>query len=238
MALNFLSEAGALLEQNLKRQLTYSYFPRNYDGIVKPVNGGNFSGAYPKNYKGNLYNDVSVHIRVGNNPNAQVTTNDILNNQIQFIIDFGDNDYWYYVDQGRKPGIPFQKKRQGGVSRTGKALPRRSKKTGRFLKNAYYISYTSMPPLKDIQEWVAQKPALVNPELSLNTRTYLAMRSIARDGIYGINFVQNAIDETIQDLSFAGEQVISEWFEKTVANFPIIKQGKTKIYDLGGLGTL
>ena len=221
----YLILAGATLEQNLKRQLGYSYFPKSYYGVVKPVNSESFGGAHPKKYRGELANSVEVYTRVGNNANASyITDNDIISGNIQFVIDFGANDYWYYVDQGRQPGAPIEKRRQT-----------RSRTTGRFGRAYTYTSYTKMPPLKDIQQWVETKPALVG-DLSVNTRTYLAMRSIARDGIGGINFVQNAIDDTIQDLAFQGGQFISEWFQQTIENIPIIKQGKTKLYDLGNIG--
>lgn len=206
-----------ILQNNLIKQLDRSYFSKDYFGVVKPVRGGDFGGLHPKTYNGLLRSQTEVFIT---SPAP---------GEIQFILDFGQADYWYYVDKGRMPGQPYQKKRKGGISRTGRALPRRSKKTGRFLANSYYTSYTKMPPLKDIMLWVEKKPALVNSDMSLETRTYLAMRSIARDGIYGINFIENAIRETETELNSPMGEFLTELFQTIINNQPIIKQSKNNI---------
>ena len=214
-----LETMRSLLQQNLRKQLEGNYYSRDYFGRVKPISGNDFGGVHPKLYTGSLFQSTTVGVSVEGEGQSRY---------LQFVVDFGDAYYWYYVDQGRRPGVEYEKvKRSVKQGRDAR---------GRFKKKPTYKSYTKMPPLKDIQVWVETKPALVSNELSTETRTYLAMRSIARDGIYGINFVQNAIDETAQDLAFAGGQFISDWFQQTIENIPIIKQGKTKLYDLGSIG--
>jgi len=212
-----VQQAGATLETNLRKQLSRGYFSRSYEGVVKPVKGGDFGGIAPKNYRSTLRDGINVKVDISRLPtNFNEMDKQIISGALTYIIEFGDaSNYWYYVNYGRKPGVPYQKKKQG-----------RSKKTGRFQKNRYWTSYTKMPPLKDIQVWVESKPALTDPTLSVETRTYLAMRSIARDGIYGINFVENAIRETRQDLESASSQFIGSWFAKTINKSGVLAIGK------------
>ena len=155
---------------------------------------------------------------VGRQSSANTSLDDLIRtNRFVIDIEFGNADYWYYVNYGRRPGVEITKR---------SIKQPRSKKTGRFMKKRTYTSYTKMPPLKNIQQWVETKPALVSNELSVETRTYLAMRSIARDGIYGINFVERAIAETYPQVEGMMGSAIADWFARkwVEADF-----GETKI---------
>lgn len=196
-----LSTITDMLYKNIRQQLNRNYYSRDYFGRVKPVNGNDFGGVHPKTFTGQLYESVSVNIV---SPGK---------GSLQLVLDFGQADYWYYVDKGRKPGLPYDKRRQT-----------RSRKTGRFGRAYTYTSYTKMPPLKAILNWVENKPALVDPKMSTNTRAYLAMRSIARDGIYGINFIEKAIAETELELNAPMGEFLTELFQRVISENPIIKQ--------------
>jgi hypothetical protein len=195
-----------LLQANIQKQLNRNYYSRDYFGRVKPISGNDFGGVHPKTYTGRLYESVTTNVV---SPGK---------GSLQFVIDFGDAYYWYYVDKGRKPGAEYDKRRQT-----------RSRTTGRFGRAYTYKSYTKMPPLKDIQQWVETKPALVSADLSTETRTYLAMRSIARDGIYGINFIEKAILETETELNSPMGEFLAETFREILNSTPLIKQDNFNI---------
>jgi len=207
-----LETMRSLLQQNLRKQLEGNYYSRDYFGRVKPISGNDFGGVHPKLYTGSLFQSTTVGVSVEGEGQSRY---------LQFVVDFGDAYYWYYVDQGRRPGVEYEKvKRSVKQGRDAR---------GRFKKKPTYKSYTKMPPLKDIQVWVETKPALVSNELSTETRTYLAMRSIARDGIYGINFIEKAIMETETELNSPMGEFLTETFQQILNEAPLLKQDKTNI---------
>jgi hypothetical protein len=156
-----------VLKKAIQKQLAIPRPSRAYDGRIKPAS---LAGAIsPKSLTGQLSNSVDVSfVEAGDN--------------LELVVSFINNDYWYYVDQGRKPGTEYLKRRQ------------RTKKNGQAGKLFFVRDYTKYPPLSAISQWVRQRPALSGAG-DIDTRTYLASRSIARDGIYGINFIDAAIKE-------------------------------------------
>lgn len=156
------------LKKEIQRQLAIPRIPKTYSGRIKPA--GLRGAISPKSLTGQLSNSVNVKFTEGGQ------------NNLELVISFIDNDYWYYVDQGREPGEEVLKRRQA------------RKKNGQFGKVFYVRDYTKYPPLSEILQWVKQRPALQGAG-DINTRAYLASRSIARDGIYGIDFIEDAIRE-------------------------------------------
>jgi len=232
------------LTQNIKSQLSRNYLSKDYYGRAKPVLGGDFGSLHPKNYTGGLRDKVRVtadfsdevykaYSEAASNIPAtsvsrrgrpkktqslqQLQTEAGYKSLVKFTIDFGNADYWYYVNYGRIPGQEYMKTKQGPQPRDAR---------GRFMKKTKYKSWTKMPPLKNIQQWVETKPALLNAELDVETRTYLAMRSIARDGIYGIRFVENAVLETMVDLENAANLFSMAWFRQALINEGLTVESK------------
>jgi hypothetical protein len=157
-----------VLKKAIQAQLSIPRLSRAYDGRIKPAS---LAGAIsPKSLTGQLSNSVNVKFVEGGQ------------NNLELVVSFTDNDYWYYVDQGRQPGKEIVKRRQA------------RKKNGQFGKVFYVRDYTKYPPLSQILQWVRQRPALQGAG-DIDTRAYLASRSIARDGIYGIQFIDAAIKE-------------------------------------------
>ena len=126
-----------LLREEIQGELNIRRPARTYTGQYKPV-----SGRYPtpesrKTLTGNLASSVQVYF----NGNFE-------DNNLELVVDFGNTDYWYYVDQGRKPGSPIVKRRQA------------RRKNGQFGRVFYVQDYTKYPPLASISQWVRQRPAL------------------------------------------------------------------------------
>lgn len=161
------------LKKEIQRQLAIPRIPKTYSGRIKPA--GLRGAISPKSLTGQLSNSVNVRFVEGGQ------------NNLELVISFIDNDYWYYVDQGREPGEEILKRRQA------------RKKNGQFGKVFYVRDYTKYPPLSQILQWVKQRPALQGAG-DIDTRAYLASRSIARDGIYGIDFIEDAIREATPKL--------------------------------------
>jgi hypothetical protein len=157
------------LKQQIQNELRIPRPSTSYDGRIKP---SSLRGAIsPKSLTGQLSNSVNVSFEGEDN-------------NLSLVVNFIDNDYWYYVDQGRRPGQEILKRRQA------------RRKNGQFGKVFYVRDYTKYPPLSAILQWVKQRPALTGAG-DINTRAYLASRSIARDGIGGIDFIEKAIQKSI-----------------------------------------
>jgi hypothetical protein len=189
-----------VLKKAIQNQLRIPRYPTTYSGRIKPA--GMRGAISPKSLTGQLSNSVDVSF---------VDKGD---NNLELVVSFIDNDYWYYVDQGRKPGEEILKRRQA------------RKKNGQFGKVFYVRDYTKYPPLSSILQWVQQRPALQGTG-DINTRAYLASRSIARDGIGGINFIDAAIKEATPILL----EMFGDYAERIFDNFTeIIQQENQVIY--------
>ena len=184
-------EIQDLLEFEIKKQLGLPWVPKTYAGTPKPVNG-----AFPKNNTKFLQRNISVNIKGGTEDNYE----------IDISVSFGAaSNYGYIVEKGRKPGIPYQK------------TIRRRKKDGSLGEPFTIQSYTGYPPLKNIESWVKTKPAL-NGITEVKTRTFLAARSIARDGIGATNFVEKgfvAATEVFEDkLGELAREIFQSYLDK------------------------
>lgn len=187
------------LKKQIQEQLRIPRIPRTYDGLPKPSGLRGISS--PKNLTGQLSNAVSVKFEGEDDDN------------LSLVVSFPTADYWYYVDQGRKPGEEIIKRRQA------------RRKNGQFGKVYYVRDYTKYPPLSQILQWVKQRPALTGVG-STETRAFLASRSIARDGIYGIEFIDAALrqaEPVLLDMfgEFA-EQIFLNFTEKILEENKVI----------------
>lgn len=186
-----------LLRGEIQGQLNIRRPARTYDGRYKPVSGrgGIDSPASKKSLTGNLSQSVQVYFR-GN----------LEDNNLTLFVDFGNVDYWYYVDQGRKPGKLTTKTRT------------RKRKDGKI--TTYDVEdFTKYPPLSSILQWVRQRPALQGAG-DVDTRAYLASRSIAQYGIYGINFIDKALenieDQVLELYGDLGQEIFLKIIDKKI----------------------
>ena len=157
-----------LLVVQLRKELAKRYPSLGYN---KQPKGG---GTYVKDNTRNLSNSISW--------------------KIESDIDSGDpkgviimDDYYYYVDQGRKPG--------SGTIGQG--------------------TVKGWPPVDVIQRWVQQRGVTI-PGLDVDQITYFVGRSIWMKGIGGIDFINNAIDNIINDLVEQGEEEYADKFEEFI----------------------
>lgn len=157
-------ELARLIRNEIRLQLATPRTVKTYDGRPKPV-AGQYSLAQKRiDNTGVLSASLQVYFE---DTGDEVPT---------LVVDFGNADYWYYVDQGRKPGTLIQKSRR--------------------LKNGElktFQEYTKYPPVDQIKQWIRQKPALTDLQTSIDTKAYLVGRSIARDGMFPNNFIDKAL---------------------------------------------
>lgn len=83
----------------------------------------------------------------------------------------------------------------------------------------YWVNYgrkpsVRYPNIKDIRDWVESKPALQVPTLTVDQRTFLVARSIKEYGYHGINFIENAVRETEQDVLDLFGEYTAGWFRE------------------------
>jgi hypothetical protein len=163
-----LARVAELLQNNIKKQLSRIRPSTTYGspfrrGINKPV-----SGRYPTPFSapistGNLFRSVNVE---------WTGEFDEAGQQPQLTVDFGNANYWYWIDQGRKPntsttGTGVMKRALADWARV-KPLPRYRDAKGRFITN--------------------------------EQRAFLITRSVAKYGYGGTNFLELAFEQTFQDI--------------------------------------
>lgn len=192
-------DLARLIQNEIRTQLATPRTVKSYDGRSKPISGNYSLGPSKIDNTGVLSASLQVYFQ------------DTGDNVPTLVIDFGSADYWYYVDQGRKPGSPILKQRvlkNGGIST--------------------YESYTKYPDIDAIKLWIRQKPALTGLQSSMDTKAFLVGRSIAKYGMYPNNFIDKALQKV-------QEKVESEFEEYAVAvllavldNSPVIKSNITK----------
>ena len=166
-----------LLLDALRAELSKERPARDYNGNLKPLNRRTPTQSGNKIVTGRLYDDMSIF--------WEKSWED---GEVRIGIDFGDASEWYYVNYGRKPGEEITRVR-----------------TDRFGNQIEYQSYTKFPPLEAIRDWAKAKPVTQYRDrlgrfISNDTRAYLISRAIARDGIYGIKFIDAALTSVKQEL--------------------------------------
>lgn len=192
-------ELSRLIRDEIRLQLAQPRTVKTYDGRPKPVSG-NYSLAQKRiDNTGVLSASLKVYFE---DTGDEVPT---------LVVDFGSADYWYYVDQGRKPGNAIQKQRR--------------------LKNGNitdYQSYTKYPPLDAIRQWIRQKPALTGLQASIDTKAFLAARSIARDGMFPNNFIDKALKNVQAKVEAEFEEYGVAVLLAVLDNSPVIKSNITR----------
>lgn len=181
--------ASDLIRNEIQAQLSKLMKVKSYNGVDKPTSGKYNPTISNKINTGGLYDSVQVYPTIDYSKGVLTLT-------IQM------SDYWTYVDKGRRPGTEFDKQVQ------------RRKKDGSFGDPYYIKSYNNYPNIAAIREWVQTKPALSFPQLSIEQRTYLAARSIARDGIEPTNFVQKGIQASLDQIAIYISQDLADKIEE------------------------
>lgn len=173
-----MEEMLELLVKQLKVELSKSYQPRSYNPQRNRLGVPKTPGQFVKNNTGNLSNSIGYEIR------------EVNGEEVGLIV--MDNYYWY-VDRGRKPGGEKRDEKKDSIKTTG-----------------YSSGFR-----KAVDDWVRQRIGTF-PGLTFESTSFLVRRSIWRKGIGGINFINNAIDNIIDDLVEQGQDDYAERFEEFV----------------------
>jgi len=88
-----LQEIAQLLQNNIQGQLKKPYPAKTFSGQNKPVSGIGRTPVSPRYASGNLYKQTRVYWET-----------DFEDGQPNLVVDFGDADYWEFVNYGRRPG--------------------------------------------------------------------------------------------------------------------------------------
>ena len=121
-----LKQIADTFKKAIQTELLVPRIAKTYSGVQKPISGKFRYGATPPKASGTLYNSVNVYWEA-----------DLEDAQPNLVLDFGNNDYWYYVDEGRRPGkypplapiakwVTQKKGLQGIRDAKGRFLPRKS----------------------------------------------------------------------------------------------------------------
>jgi hypothetical protein len=90
---------------------------------------------------------------------------------------------------------------------------------------------TRMPNIQAIQNWIAQKGAIPNPNMTLEQKTFAAATSIQKYGYYGIKFIDKAFKEVERDLVDLYGQYAGEYFKQILEKTILIEWNKEFKYD-------
>jgi len=173
-----MEEMLEILVKQLKVELAKKYQPRAYNtnrntpGVPKTI------GQYPKNNTKRLSDSIGYEIR------------EVDGEEMGVIV---MEDYYWYVDRGRKPSGEKRDPKKDSIRTTG-----------------YSSGFRTA-----IDDWVKKKIGTF-PGLSFETTSFLVRRSIWMKGISGINFINNAIDNIIDEMIKRGEEDFAEQFEEFV----------------------
>ena len=173
-----MEEMLEILVKQLKVELAKKYQPRAYNmnrntpGVPKTI------GQYPKNNTKRLSDSIGYEIR------------EVDGEEMGVIV---MEDYYWYVDRGRKPSGEKRDPKKDNIRTTG-----------------YSSGFR-----KAVDDWVKGKIGTF-PGLSFETTSFLVRRSIWMKGISGINFINNAIDNIIDEMVEKGEDEFVERFEEFV----------------------
>jgi len=166
-----LQEIAKLLQDNIKGQLRKPYPAKTFSGQNKPVSGIGRTPVSPRYASGNLYKQTRVYWET-----------DFEDGKPNLVVDFGDADYWEFINYGRRPG--------------------------------------RYPPLLAIDKWVRQKPGIAGIRdakgrfVSRKSLVFLMRRSIAQYGYYGIQFIDKAVTETIDQIVEKAGEAAKQYIER------------------------
>jgi hypothetical protein len=157
------------LQEAIKSSLSVPRTHRAYNGTQKSTSGkfGPFVSAPLSS--GRLQNSVSVFWETPLNSTTP-----------RIVVEFVNAPYWYYIQNGREPGVAVER------TRTGKG--------GNLIS---YQSFTKFPNLDGIKDWIDQKPILgytdnLGKLISKDSMAFMIGRGIARDGWQGYDFIGEA----------------------------------------------
>lgn len=157
---DILQQIADMFKGQVQLELRKKRPSRTKKGLPKPVSGRYPTPISAPRATGRLYNSVNVYWE-----------GSFEEQDLSMVLDFGDVDYWSFIDQGRNPNSG---KRTGQMRPAlaqwarVKPLPRFRDERGRFLSN--------------------------------EERAMLITRSVAKYGYEGTFFIQKAIDRTVNKI--------------------------------------
>jgi len=138
-------------------------------------------------------------------------------------------DYWYYVNNGRKPGKmpPIEKIKQWVLIKPVKPYPYTYTPS---VKSLAYLIQRSIkekkgyaPPRAILEDWIEKKGIKPQPRQvlpSVDSLAYLIARKIGREGTKGTHFFDEAMRETYDYFERSIDNAIKEdyadWLENVV----------------------
>jgi len=170
-------EIITILENAVKVELGTPRIIKTWDGRTKSVSGRYGPFSYNMIASGELYDSVFGYFE-----------GDLKSGSFSINISFSPNDYWYYLQNGRMPGQEVIKTRY-----TENGTP------------VQYKSYTKIPPLDSIKQWLREKPVSqyrnrLGQFISRDTQAFLIGRAIARDGQAPYDFLGKALEKAKEPL--------------------------------------
>jgi len=172
-----------LIKNSVQEQLLVQRPSLGYDG--QPKGDSSRFGVKYNNRRntGFLYKNVNVYYK------------ETPNGDLQMVIDFGQADYWRWVDQGRRgtdqlASLKYPPLAQILAWTKQRGLPQFRDERGRFIS--------------DLQ------------------RAYMIRTSIGKHGIYKTDFVQKGIDSVLQDVELRLSQWAEDFLNKLLEEKNII----------------
>lgn len=171
-----------LVKNSVQQELRKIRPSRGYDGRMKPVSGNGFPALSNRVNTGLLYNSIDVYYQ-----------SDLADGELEMVIDFGEAEYGYWVNYGRRGRLQGAKyppigaimkwARQRGISQF-------RDKRGRFMSN--------------------------------DDRAFLLQRSIGEYGIFKTNFVEKGLDAVLENVIYYLGVYASEFLTNLLEDKKII----------------
>lgn len=174
-----------LVKNSIQGELKKIRPSRGYDGRLKPVSGFGFPKLSDRVNTGNLYNSVNVYYE-----------SDLEDGELNLVVDFGNADYWYWVNYGRKgalQGAKYPPLSSIMLWARQRNIPQFRDRQGRFMSN--------------------------------DDRAFLLQRSVGEYGIYKTNFVDKGIDQVLENVVYYLGEYASEFLNKLLEDKRIIVKG-------------
>ena len=176
-----------LVKNSIQSELTKIRSSKGYDGRQKPISGMGFPSLSNRINTGLLYNSVDVYYET-----------DLNDGQLNMVVDFGQADYWYWVNYGRK---------------------------GR-LQGAKYPPLSAIM-LWARQRRIPQFHNALGQFMSNDERAFLLQRSIGEYGIYKTEFVDKGIEKVLDNVVYYLGEYAAEFVTKLLEDKRIIVKGNT-----------
>lgn len=165
-----------------------------------------------------------------NGSNASYTLSDGLDYEVgvdglHYYVDLNLEDYWYYVENGRKAGKmpPIDKIRQWVIDKpiTPRPYTPSIDSLAFVIQRSIREKKGYAPPREALKKWMNRKGVTPKPQLpSVDQLAFLIARKIGSEGTQGKPFLQEAIDAANayyrESIDYAIAEDYEDWIENVV----------------------